>query len=281
MYERRFHLRIQRNKFGLTVNPKFQRRSAISKYTLIGDTPIPAELGSTITGAIANLYVDAVSVIIYSAANDTVTFTDNKGTHQVTTDSTGRSDPIQIAVSTISPVTFTSSVAKNPNNLSVNYTKSVAIYSTTTSVYVMPDGYIVYWYGYHPHALVDSASAGSGLITYDTNNLSVQGAVSTSTGGFYTNSAINLADYTTLKDIASYTLAGLSTAYYGSCRIFVSKSVNAGQLAMNSGVKGSGALQLRSSAIDKSQYTSGYWAVRYDSSNGNYPVDTIYAAWLE
>lgn len=238
-----------------------------------------------------NVTIDTIityhlTVDIYSAASDTLSYTDDNGAQTVTTDSTGKATGVSIDISQPSigvdpTITFTSSVAKAPDNLSNDYSKTITITSSTTDIYVMPDGHIVYWYGYLTHTLVDIASSGSGSISYNTNSLTVKGNTSNSTGGFFTDDSIDVTNYTNLKDIASYTLAGLSTAYYGSCRLFASKSVSANALAMNSGLVSDGALTLRSKALDKSQYTSGYWAARYDSSGGNYPVDTIYAAWID
>lgn len=61
------------------MNPKFQRRSAISKTALIGNSQIPSTLGQTITGALANIPfpfgIDATTgdYGYYKAGADTVT----------------------------------------------------------------------------------------------------------------------------------------------------------------------------------------------------------------
>ena len=249
-----------------------------------GSATVSAETTYNVTINTVETY--HLTVDIYSAASDTLSYTDDNGAQTVTTDATGKATGVSITITQPSlgvdpTITFTSSVAKDPDNLSNDYSKTITVTSSTTDIYVMPDGHIVYWYGYLTHTLVDITSSGSGSITYNTNSLTVKGNASQSTGGFFTDDSIDVTDYTNLKDIASYTTAGLSTAYFGSCRLFVSKSVGANALAMNSGVNGSGAMMLRSSALDKSQYTSGYWAARYDSTGGNYPIDTIYAAWIE
>lgn len=84
---------------------------------------------------------------IYSAADDVVTIFDGTNTITATTDSTG------LAVLT-TPLTeggiysFTSSVANNPDNTSVFYSKSnVTIYKNRMVVMVMPDN-VLYWYGF-------------------------------------------------------------------------------------------------------------------------------------
>lgn len=89
-----------------------------------------------------------ITVDVYSAASDTISYVGVDGqTHTITTDSTGHANA-QIAIkATGSSITFTSSVAKNPNNLSNAYSKTIALSSSTTSVYLMPDN-VLYWYGY-------------------------------------------------------------------------------------------------------------------------------------
>ena len=90
-----------------------------------------------------------LTVDFYSAANDTVSYTSpiDSTSHTITTDSNGHAT----ATITIEPngnsITFTSSVAKNPNSLSSYYSKTIALSSSTTEIKVMPDN-TVYWYGY-------------------------------------------------------------------------------------------------------------------------------------
>ena len=87
------------------------------------------------------------TITVYSAASDTVSFTDVTGAKTVTTNSSG-SGTVSV---TVSPggqnITFTSSVAKNPTNLSNAYSKTVTVDSSTSDVYVMPDN-VCYWWGY-------------------------------------------------------------------------------------------------------------------------------------
>lgn len=88
-----------------------------------------------------------VSVNLYSAAVDTVTFTDASGARSVTTDTDGHASvEINIAPGG-SLITFTSSIAKDPSNLSNAYTKTITITTSTTTVKVMPENSL-YWWGY-------------------------------------------------------------------------------------------------------------------------------------
>lgn len=62
-----------------------------------------------------------------------------------TTDSTGKLENISL---NCDDITLYSSVAKNLENLSEDYRKTIAIDEDSENVYVMPDGDVYYWYGY-------------------------------------------------------------------------------------------------------------------------------------
>ncbi len=88
-----------------------------------------------------------ITVDVYSAASDTVSYVGVDGqTHTITTDSTGYASATITINFQGSSLTFESSVAKDPSNLSNNYTKTIALTSATTSIYVMLDK-ALYWYG--------------------------------------------------------------------------------------------------------------------------------------
>ena len=94
----------------------------------------------------------SITVTIYGAKQDTITFTDAAGTaHTVTfaSGATSKSETLKVKP-TGSNITFTSSVSKNPSNLSQNYSKTISLTTSTTSVYVMPASgtNMLYWYGY-------------------------------------------------------------------------------------------------------------------------------------
>lgn len=89
-----------------------------------------------------------VAVTLYSAVEDTVSFTDSVGAKTVTFASGQSSKSVSVVIPPSGmSITFTSSVAKNPNNLSQYYSKTVSITNATTEVKVMPDG-ALYWFGY-------------------------------------------------------------------------------------------------------------------------------------
>lgn len=103
--------------------------------------PISAELITTVQQ----------TVTIHSAKEDTISYTDIDGATQTITFASGAtSKQVQITIEPNgSSITFTSSVAKNPNNLSQDYSKTFTITTSTTDIYLMPDAVkTLYWWGY-------------------------------------------------------------------------------------------------------------------------------------
>ena len=90
-----------------------------------------------------------VTLTVYSATEDTLSYTDIDGVTQTivfASDQSSKSVDIEIAYEG-SSLTFTSSIAKNPSNLSNDYSKTVAITRDTTEIYIMPNN-ALYWWGY-------------------------------------------------------------------------------------------------------------------------------------
>lgn len=169
--------------------------------------------------------------IIHSAANDTIyMMKDGSPLVLTTTDSNG--------VGTLDftqfddGVTYTlySSVAKDPNNLSNDYSKNIRItknkYGCTTEAYLMPDA-VIYWYGYSPYdstittyATINSAEASSGgyaglapTINRNVNNLESVLTGSAKGGAWIFNTLLPFTKYTNLKVITKdYTIDASSYA---------------------------------------------------------------------
>lgn len=125
------------------------------------------------------------SITIYSAKEDTVTYTDIHGDTQTEVFASGQSSK-QITVD-IEPngssITFTSGVAKDPINLSNAYSKTVTITSNTTDVYLMPDD-ALYWWGYDSGNIENASGIQLGMsyISYTTNINSI--SMTPSSGSF-------------------------------------------------------------------------------------------------
>lgn len=117
------------------------------------------------------------TIAIHSAAVDTVIFTDASGIKSVTTDANGYATATITYISG-QVITFTSSVAKDPDNLSADYKKSVQLLEDTTEIYVMPNKDTLYWYGYQNDIETMSSANGWSYTgysfinpTYNTNNV--------------------------------------------------------------------------------------------------------------
>lgn len=127
-------------------------------------SPDPIVVSSLSTAVSANLQTFAtINVTLYGAKEDTITFTDAAGvahTEVFASGQTSKSVSIKIDPNG-STITFTSSVSKNPSNLSQNYSKNVSLTTSTTSVYVMPNN-ALYWYGYVNCQDITTANGWSG-----------------------------------------------------------------------------------------------------------------------
>lgn len=158
------------------------------------------------------------TITVYSAASDTVSFTDVTGAKTVTTNTSGRGS---VSITFIPPsanITFTSSKAKNPNNLSQAYSKTVTISTNTTAIYVMPSN-VLYWWGYQSDKCEELSNANGwnyGFTyqspTYNTNDVFVRGG-SNIAQGIGSKYAINGTTYNHLKYIVK------SNNYYGGAGV--------------------------------------------------------------
>lgn len=161
-------------------------------YQIIGTTK---QAGAYITGLAyySRIDVDESNIDIYSAANDTITITPQGGGASLTvvTDSAGHGT---IARSNLpaGTYTFTSSVAKDPNNLSNDYSKTITVDGDEIELCVMPDN-TIYWWGY-----IDAEASGfsrgfgantSSIMTLDTNKIRLK-TVSTNSISACTNNKI-------------------------------------------------------------------------------------------
>ena len=160
----------------------------------------------------------SLGVTVYSAPNDTISYVGIDGqTHTISTDSYGEATTtIQIS-SNGSSITFTSIVAKDTNNLSNDYSKTVSLTSATTEIYVMPEN-AIYWWGYKGSLYSKKTlrvNAMTATITENTNALYFAGTEATSgyggTGISLTDN-INLSSFNALNHICQRT-PGSSTAF--------------------------------------------------------------------
>ena len=159
-----------------------------------------------------------IAINIYSAANDIITITRGSTNIKIKTDATGKGQ----AWLPLGTYTFTSSIGKDPDNLTDNFSKdNVEISSETTDVYLMPDGNILYWYGYISDncEVLNSANGwaapsgwGFGTVTYNTNYASLVSGSYQVTGMGTKNKISNLTKVHSimLQTVAPYISVGAS-----------------------------------------------------------------------
>ena len=122
--------------------------------------------------------------IIHSAANDTIYMMNNGAQIPLCTTNSNGDGILYFTQFTDGTYTLYSSVAKDPTNLSNNYSKSVRItktsYGCTTEVYLIPDTVkTLYWWGYMGSKLeeISTANGWSGLTfqspVFNTNSITM------------------------------------------------------------------------------------------------------------
>lgn len=171
------------------------------------------------------------TVTIHSAKEDTISYIDIDGSTQTITFASGEtSKQVQIAIEASgSSFTFTSSVAKDPTNLSNDYSKTVTITDSTTDVYVMPDN-TLYWWGYRSSDLQTWDSSNGWSTTYSGM------VINTATfSTFYvdlasTSNGVKFVGLKTIKDIGTklhgiYKGITLGNNSYGGLRINTTKVI--------------------------------------------------------
>lgn len=178
---------------------------------------------------------------VYGAASDNMTVTGNGITLTITTDPSGH----YIVPKTSLPngtYTFTSGVAKDPTNLSNDYSKSVTVTDGTAEIYIMPDN-TLYWWGYMNNLEIMSAANG-----YQT--------VSSSYTGF-TNPTINTRDIycagtsSTESGMSSITKCNVTENVY---------SIGKGQTAV-SGTYGNACYEIAAKNNRRDSATRKYYTV--------------------
>lgn len=126
----------------------------------------------------------SINITMYGAPGAVIEYVDANGSHSQTLDNTGKKE--NVTVSIMPNVVFTdTTIAKDPNNLSNDFSKTINIADSTTDVYVMPDGDILYWYGYNNGLEIANSTNGwaSGnsdysisAATFNTNDVYLRGA---------------------------------------------------------------------------------------------------------
>ena len=246
-----------------------------------GSATVSAETTYNVTINTAETY--HLTVNIYSAASDTLSYTDDNGAQTVTTDSTGKATGVNITITEQTPgtasITFTSSVAKDPDNLSNDYSKSVTVTESTTDIYIMPDA-CVYWWGWkisgitntgnQPYSGANYSNQGHSL-TLSTNYATIVLATGTLTNRTSTfDTPIDLSGQTYIKAVKGNQLISreIPDGISGSEYVCVTTS------RTSAGDSGSGVYVLSNPRNLLNQSDTGI-----NLSNNN--VWTLQAIWFE
>lgn len=234
-----------------------------NKWVNSGSAPTPA-------------YID-VTCTFYGAVEDIISFLDAAGvSHLVTfaTDASSKQETFKINPSG-SSITFTSSVAKNPDNLSASYSKTVTVNSETTEIRVMPD-HVLYWYGYQSDNLEVMSTA--------------NGWPTLSSTGSYTNPTFNKNDISLTTTTNTYGGVGTKNSVPSVSKwymISVNSAANKNTGLQSSDGKATNTDMLRvyatNTSVEKSVLDDTYGTNRYgyiyDLKAGK--TTTISAFWYE
>lgn len=226
---------------------------------------------------------------IYSAAGDAVMITPQSGSVIICeTDTTGHGI---VARNDMPAGTYTLSsiIAKNPSNLSNDYTKTVTITASTSEVYFMPDG-ALYWWGYMDSTRLETCSTANGwgslfgtAPTYQPTYIDLYAGSSASTSycGVGLKNAISTETKTCVvyTGITGSTASGITTPFYLSQSVFSSKS-SSSSTGTTQRFNGSG-LTYKETEIPSSY--SGYYLTLAASypSGGSRIRSNLHALWIE
>ena len=166
-------------------------------------------------------------------------------------------------------ITLYSSTAKNPSDLTADYSKTVYVTEYTTQIYLMPDN-ALYWYGWESSDLEDMSSANgwsfstNGIVAPTHNTYSIRLTSSNNAfGGVGSKTAISC---TTAKSIVKGVT--LSAVYTDLCWTDT-KSLNRNNVASAT----TDSLQLLTLAVNGTKYISQW-------EYGGRAAD-LYALWYE
>lgn len=226
-------------------------------------TPVSVNLKTNITK----------TVTVYGAAGAIISFTDATGSKTVTLNNSGQGSTTITFAPPSQSITFTdTNVAKNPDDLSQNYSKSIAITESTTSIKVMPDN-ALYWYGY-----MDDNS----------QELSVANGWTTITGYSFTSPTYNTNDITltgatkTVKGIGSKNAVSMTKAHIISQCTKVSAGFGLYVLGSLTTKNVSGGNEINQATLNTIQHLSANVSGTYISAEVIDGRDgVIYALWYE
>lgn len=214
-------------------------------------------------------------VHIFSAASDTIY--DQNDNVIATTDTSGHA---LVSKSLLPNDTYTlrSTIAKDPDNLSNDFTKVIEVTDATKAIFLMPDGEVLYWYGYSDSDM-EICSTANGWATGH-NGYSLIDPT------FNTNSVV--------CDVPAYRVAGYGTKtakdYDNATAHLIDKTADIDQIFMYSTVKNnmlqpSYVLVAEGGNVMKHQTATingaALYLAFYAGFSGAAVYKTMYALWVE
>ena len=199
---------------------------------------------------------ETVPVTMYGAVGAIITWQNADGSNgSATMDGNGQKSTNVVIDPSGSSITFTdTTVAKNPNNLSQNYTKTVTVTNATTEIKVMPND-ALYWWGY-VNGLQEANTANG----WTTGGYSNQVAPTWNTENIYLNTSSGLnacfvgTTNTSTKDKINCIInATGSGTYSGEYQITANKQFGSEQYIANTG----GIKNLQYSGVSNNYFRIG------------------------
>lgn len=218
---------------------------------------------------------EAQTDIIVSAPSDTIYYMDNGSPVTLCTTDTDGIGSVDWSTLPTGDITLYSSVAKNPNDLTADYSKTIKVTKNKVEGYLMPDTIeLLYWYGWESNDLEDLTSANgwsrSGFTfsapTRATNYLD---CARSSQGYSMVTKKDKVGSGTVVKAVTEGVTAYNST--YGYILTTASKSVSATEYPIQTS-----ALTLNSQTLSSEVYA----CVGTDVASGSREIK-VYAFWLE
>lgn len=135
--------------------------TAYTSYRLfiVSETLDSAKLGGRVLTLQFYGRAEAQTDIIVSAPSDTIYYMDNGSPVTLCTTDASGVGTVDWSDLPTGDITLYSSVAKNPDDLTADYSKTIKVTKNKVEAWLMPDLGVLYWYGYESADLEDVTSA--------------------------------------------------------------------------------------------------------------------------
>lgn len=220
--------------------------------------------------------------VVHSCANDTIYYMEDGSPVIVATTNSDGDGVLDFSSLEDKEYTFYSSVAKNPSNLSNDYSKTIRItkseFGGTSEMYLMPDNdNMLYWFGLEYKPISFDRNGNGGYVNKNTNNISI---------GHYLSTTGNVATvYVTDKQILSNKVKAIisygdTSSYFQNLGVTtnIAQTFGGATFPIQTSITPKTAMDVYE--VDTSSQIGNNFYVGY--STNCYPSATyIHAMWLE